>query len=227
MEDAKWAKYAAIGGPWFVVLSLVGGFLAGSPVMPDDSADKVTKFFVDNDSAIKFGVFLGALGVIGIIWWFGSLWRRMVAAENGRPRISIVALAGLIFGGVFASMNGVLISTVAIRIKEDGASAAPFFNTMSFVCIGMAGVGITVFLAAVTSLSYRTKMFAAWMNYLGWLAALCGLISTYMVATDSGGVAIFGLISFFAFCVWILAVSWVLWSEPATAGATAVTMATA
>src|SRR5262249_15327060 len=155
-----------------------------------------------------------------------SLWRRMVAAEGGRPRISIVALAGMVFGGVFASMSGVLTATVAIRVK-DSAGSAQFFNTMSFVCIGLAGVGVTGFVAAVTSLSYRTKLFRAWMNYLGWLGALAGIISTYMVATDAGGVAVFGFIGFFVFCLWILAVSWNLWSEPATAAAGAVTMATA
>ena len=76
MDDSKWEKYAALGGVAFVVLNVVGTAFTGAP--PDPSKpEKVTKWFSDHTGAIEVSQFLGVLSVIAILWWFGSLWRRM------------------------------------------------------------------------------------------------------------------------------------------------------
>ncbi len=214
MQDAKWAKYAVLGGPWFVVLTIVGGLIAGVPPAMDASPEKTTKFFTDHSGAIGAGAFMTGLGVIGIVWWFGSLWRRMVEAEMGRPRISVVALVGLAVAGTLVAVSTVVTATVALRI-DDVQGGARFFNTMVYVLVAMAGFGQVIFLAAVTSLSYRTKMFPAWTNYLGWLSALAALVGAINVASDSSAFVAIGGIGFLLWALWILAISWNMWSAPA------------
>ena len=216
MDDAKWAKYAAIGGPGFVVLTLVGAFLPGSLPAMDSSADKVANYFLDHGDAIKAGSLLMGLGSVAFVWWFGSLWRRMVVAEGGRARVSVIALLGLGLAATLNLLAAVISATLAQRIDEIEGGAR-FFYTMTFVLAGMAGFGVVIFLAAVTSLSYRSKLFPAWMNYLGWLSALALLVSTLSIVTDASGYVVFGFIGFFLFCAWVLLVSWDLWKSPATA----------
>ena len=183
MDESRWAKYAALGGIWFVVLNVIGAFLPGTPPKTTDSALKIAKYFHDHQRGIKVGTMLIGLGLIGLFWWFGSLWRLMVDAEGGRARMSVVALIGLGVAGGLALMSGVVSSTVALQ------------------------------LAAVTSLSYRTKLFAPWVNVIGWFAALFFLISTVGVVTDRNWIGVLGLVSFLVWCLWIVVVSVNLWQR--------------
>ena len=88
MDDKTWERYGALGGIWFVVFAVVGSFLAGAPPSRDDAAE-IAEWFVDNDGAIQTGAFLSGIGVIGLVWWFGTLWRAMRPpsgmAYEGRP----------------------------------------------------------------------------------------------------------------------------------------------
>ena len=82
MDDRTWERYGASGGVWFVVMVVIGGILAGSPPGRSDSPADIAKYDTDNDSGLQIGAFLGALGVIGLVWWFGTLWRSMADAEE-------------------------------------------------------------------------------------------------------------------------------------------------
>lgn len=42
---------------------------------------KVLEWFVDKESGIKTSAFLGALSVIFMFWFLGTLWRHMSKAE--------------------------------------------------------------------------------------------------------------------------------------------------
>jgi len=219
MDEARWARYAALGGFWFVVLNVIGAFLPGAPPKTTDSALKIAKYFHDHARGIKVGTLFIGLGLIGLFWWFGSLWRLMVDAENGRARMSVVALVGLGVAGALALMSGVVSSTVALQLASLGTSVK-FFYIMSLVLLSAAGFGIVTHIAAVTALSYRTKMFASWVNVIGWIAALLFLISTVGVMTDRNWIGVLGLVSFLVWCVWIVVVSINLWQRVPTTAST-------
>ena len=53
MREAKWAKYAAFGGPVFVVLSLLWALRPGTSPSSYAKADKVAKYFSDHRGAVK------------------------------------------------------------------------------------------------------------------------------------------------------------------------------
>jgi hypothetical protein len=216
MNDAKWAKYAALGGPAFVVLALLGGFLPGNPVAMNATSEKIQKYFTDHDKAIEVGAVLGGFAIIGFVWWFGSLFRRMAKAEDGRVRVSVVALLGLAITIPLFLMSNVIFASVALRFDEV-QGAARFFYAMGLMAGAISNFGFVVFLIAVTSLNYRTKMFPAWTNYAGSLGALGMLLGTLNLVTDAPAWFVIGLIGFLSAAIWILALSWDLWKSPAAA----------
>jgi hypothetical protein len=91
---------------------------------------------------------------------------------------------------------------------------------MQLVFFSAAGFGIVIHIAAITSLSWRTKLFASWINIIGWIAALFFLIGTLGIATDATWLGPLGLIGFLAWCVWILGVSVSLWRQTPVTPAT-------
>lgn len=210
MEDERWERYAAVGGVVFVVLNVIGALLPGTPPAADDSAVKITKYFQDHTGAIEAAqIFLG-VGVIGLLWWFGSLWRMMVRAEDGRPRMAVVALLGLAAAAGLVLLSGALTSTTALRIDEVGGGSR-FYYLLSGVIISTAGFGIVAFLGAVCALNYRTKFMPQWITYLGWLVAAGFLAASLGSASDSVAFFVLGFSSFLVWCVWIIGISVVMW----------------
>lgn len=212
MNDSKWERYAALGGIWFVVLSVISAFLPGAPPSTDDSIEKIAEYYSDHAGGIQAAQLLTGLALIGLLWWFGSLWRLMVEAEDGRPRMAVVALGGLAVGGAMALASGAVSSTVALQHVEVGGSAK-FFYILSVVLIASAGFGIVAHIAAVTSLSYRTNLFAPWINIIGWIAALLFLVGTIGSASDAAAFGFTGLFGFLVWCVWIVVVSLDMWNR--------------
>jgi hypothetical protein len=72
-----------------------------------------------------------------------------------------------------------------------------------------------VHIAAVTSLSYRTKLFAPWINIIGWIAALLFLIGTIGSASDAAAFGFIGLFAFLVWSLWIVLVSLNMWKRTA------------
>jgi hypothetical protein len=215
VEDAKWERYAALGGFLFVILNVIGGFLPGSPPSISDSSQKIAAYFHDHAGAIKISQMLAGIGTIGLLWWLGSLWRMMCRAENERPRLAIVAAVSLGMGGALAMMSSVFVAETAIYIDTVDTGAKSLF-TLSTVTISGAGFFIVAFLSAVCALNYRTKMMPMWSSYLGWLAAAGFLVSSGGVASGRNLFGVIGFVSFLVWCVWILAVSSFMWRGPST-----------
>ncbi len=94
---------------------------------------------------------------------------------------------------------------------------------LSFVLLSMGGFMLVAHIAAVTALSYRTKMLSPVINIVGWIAALLFLVSTLAVASTSSVFAVCGLIGFLVWSLWIVLISIDMWRRAAAPAAAAVT----
>jgi hypothetical protein len=220
MDDAKWARWAALGGVLFVVLNVVGAAITGEPPAPNDSVAKITEYLDDKGTALQVAQALGGVGSVGLLWWFGSLWRRMSHAENGRHRLSVVSLGGLVLSAALFLASGAVSTAASMRVEDLGDNAATFW-VLTGVLLAGAGFGLTLHLGATSMLALRTQLFPRWIAYLGLAAAIGFLVAGVTGSTtDASGPMIIGLFSFLAWSVWILAVSATMWRTPATASAT-------
>lgn len=211
MDDKKWEKLASLGGVIFVVLNLVGSISQGSPPSADDSNEEVLKWFVDNDSGVKLATLLGGLSVIALVWWFGSLWRRMAKAENGNHRLSVVALAGLAGSGALYLASTAVTATVAIQVDEVGADPAKFFYVLSTVLLSMAGAFVAIHLVGVNAIGLRSGFLPKWVGFWGMLSSTLFTFSVLGATTDSDAAAFLGFVAFITWAIWILAVSIHMW----------------
>jgi hypothetical protein len=208
-EGAGWARPAAVAGLAFVVFDVVGTLLPGSPPASDASAAKVAAFFAGHSGAIKAQLLLGGIGIAALFWWMGALWRILSRAEGEHPRLTVVAVVALATGVALALLNGAINATVAIRVVN--ADTTHLFYSFSLVVIAAAGFGIGTSLIATSAVTYRARITAPWISFLGWFAGIAFLVSTLGAVTDSNVVNLIGLAAFFVWCVWIIAISAVMW----------------
>ncbi|HUV11575.1 MAG TPA: hypothetical protein VMX12_11400 [Acidimicrobiia bacterium] len=82
MDDKKFEKWGLLAGIEFVVLILVGGLIGGTPPKVTDSTAEITKYFTDHPDALKVANFLGGLSILAFLWFLGSLFQRLRAAEG-------------------------------------------------------------------------------------------------------------------------------------------------
>ena len=164
MNDSKWARYAAIGGVAFVVLNIVGATLSGSPPSGNDSATKIAKYYVDKGDGLKAALWLGGLASVGLVWWFGSLWRRMSRAEGGAHRLSVVSLIGLGLGGALFLASAAVNAAIALRASDVGEGARVFY-TLSLVLLAGSGFGLAIHLLATNALALRSMMLPTWPGW--------------------------------------------------------------
>lgn len=211
MNDKKWAKLATLGGVVFVILNIVGAILMGALPMKDDTNEEVLEWFADKESGIRTAGFLGALSVIFLIWWFGTLWRRMAQAETNQNRLCVISLFGLVGSGALFGVQSVIMSTVALRVDEIGPEAARFYYTLGSSTIGFAGAFVVAHLTATNVLALRSGFLPKWNAWLGLLPAALFLVSTSATMTDEDLPMITGGIGFIAWSIWILATSFHLY----------------
>ena len=204
-DEEKWAKYGALGGIWFLVLASIGSFLGASPPSRSDSASEFAAWYVDNASTIQVGGFLLAVGVIGLVWWFGSVWEAMRRAEDS-TRLAAIALIGFILSMAMALGGFTVHVGAAAAIGEIGEGVV-VFGHISGIFHAFSSIGAIIMTTAIIVLAFRTGFLPKWIAQVGLVVVLASLISSAGVASDADFFATFGAISFISWAVWIVFIS--------------------
>ena len=211
MDDKTWEKRAVLGGVIFVILNVVGTILQGAPPMKDDTNAEVLDWFTDKESGIRTAAFLGAISLIAISFWFGSLFRRMAKADKNNHRLSIVSLVGFVASGAMFAGATAVFSTVALRVDEVDEVGARFFYVLATVLLSFAGPFIATHLAATNLLALRENFLPKWNAMFGFLPALAFLVASIGTMSDEDFPMFAGLIGFVTWMIWILATSFHMW----------------
>jgi Domain of unknown function (DUF4386) len=220
MDDSgKWERYAALGGILFVVLLFAGMAVSGSSPKTSDSAAKILKYFHDNKDGIKVGAFLSLLASVPILCWGGSLWARLRRAEGGAPRLALVAVLGLVLGGAANLASQAVSATVALELKDVGATEAKFFFVLSQTLRSATTFGNAVLVLATSVVVLRTRVFPTWLAWVGVLDGIAFLVGGYSVATTSDGINTVGFAAFIVWAIWLIATSVIMFraKEPVPA----------
>ena len=209
MDDKKWERWGLHGGLIGVALLVATVLEVGAPPDSDATAPEIADWYADKNDNIQIGVVLVALAVIGIVWWFGSLFRYLRRAEGGEPRLSVIAAFGVLLSGAMAMIAFAINSAVAMRIADVGTDAGIFFAIQNGL-LGMSAVGDAILIAAVSAIALRTKFLPDWLAYAGAAVAVLQLVGALAIATQNTAISFVGFIAFLLWLAWIAAVSLVL-----------------
>ena len=210
VDDTKWERYGALGGVLFVVLVVASIIATGGNVMASDSPSKILKYFNDHPDGIKVSAFLSVLAAVPIIWWAGSLWARLHRAGDRHNRLAVIAVLGLLIGGVGNLTQNAVTAGVALERHNVGATTAKFFYVLS-TAFGAGGlVGIAVLVLATSAATFRYGAFPRWIGWLGVVDGIVFLVGAASIATTSDAISTFGFVAFVLWAIWTLATSIVM-----------------
>jgi hypothetical protein len=221
MDDNRWERYGALGGIVFVILVVASIIVTGGNAMASDSASKIVKYFNDHQDGIKAGAFLSVLASVPIIVWAGSLWARLNRVGDVHNRLALIAVLGLLIGGVGNLTQNAVNAGVALQLHSISASGVKFFFVLSQT-FGAGGlVGLAVLVLAVSVAAFRLGAFPRWIGWLGVLDGIVFLVAAYSIATTSDAINALGFIAFILWAIWLIATSIVMYRADYETAATA------
>ena len=174
----RWERFAPLTGVVAMILFIIGVIVqesgAGRP--DDETPANFLRWFQEDSSNMIAGSILFAIGVVLLIWFFGSLRAALWSAEGGTARLTAIA-----YGSGLLAALGLLLSvapTAQGAFQEDDLSpdtaqslafvADSFFGATEFALVPM--------FVAVGLLTLRTRVLPVWLGWMSFLIALVLLI---------------------------------------------------
>jgi len=213
-NDAKWERYGLLAGVAFVALNVVGLVTAGAPPARDASAEKITKYFVDNASGIKLGAIVFGFALIFGLWWLGSLWRVIGTLEESGPRLALIAVIGFVMSGAIASMAQALFAAPALRIDSLSATGELVWS-IGYVAYSLVMATTAAHMLALAALVMWKKFLPVWMAWLALLSAAACAVATVGAGSESGVLLVLQMIGFLSWMLWVLISSVLLYMRKA------------
>lgn len=224
MSQDTWPKLGASAGIAAAVLLIIGFAFgpSGSPPGFNDSPAEVQSFIQDNRGEIQTVMAFSFATLILFIWFLGSIFYRLRAAEPA-ARLSAVALAGGIVLVTGAMVGTSAEAAAAYHVGTLDANTVQGLWDLSVFGFLFLAVGFTVLTAASAALAIRAKALPNWLCIYNVLAAVytfvVGLVGSFSeTGAFSPSDGVLGFIVFLVFIVWLLATGIVLFREPRASG---------
>jgi hypothetical protein len=210
MADVNWDRYGAAAGLIFVILLLVGGFIAGSPPSYEDSAREIRQYFVDNDTALKVGGYLAGLAIFPFFIFLGCVWSRVRGAGDEARRLATMLVGGAVVAVTLATVGTVITTATAIRIGEVNAPLARLLYELAGTATDATAFAVAVFVGATSLAALRARVFPAWVGWFGAVLTVAWLVAGIALSTDSDALTAFGVVVLLVWGVWVLTISYFL-----------------
>jgi hypothetical protein len=195
------ADYSPIAGVLAVVLWIISVPIL-DPVTNKETGVEILAQYKEHDGRIFLGSVLWLIGTALFFWWLGTLRAHLRAAESPGDRLTALAYGG----GVATAVCLMLVvgpdMAGAINNDDLDASAASALTSVGDVFFIGAEYLLPVMLVATALLALRTLVLPRWLAWVTLFVALVLLIAPI------GWAALI-----FAFPLWILVVSFLLWRK--------------
>jgi hypothetical protein len=200
-------RLAPLDGIFAVVFWVAGVIVLQGPAHQppiDSSPARALAFFKEHQGAILLGTFLVLVGSLFFLWFLGLVRIRLVEAEGGNHRLSSIAFAGGVASAVSLLLMPAVHAAGAFNNDRLSADAAQVYLGINFTFLYAAEFSAAVFLLATGLVSVSHGAFPPWLGWASLVLALWLLIPPIGWA---------GLL--YAFPVWLVAVSVLLWRSSA------------
>ena len=200
-RSVTWERYDPFTGVLAVALWVIGIIVLETAVEMKDPATLLDSYR-NEEGSILLGGFLWVLGTFLFFWFLGSLRAHLAAAEGGVQRLTALAFGG----GVAAAVFGFALPgpDMAAAIADDAdlsSAAAEAIRVVADTFFLGAEMSAAVLLAAIGVHALRTGSLPRWLAWVSLVIALA------LIILPIGWAALL-----FAFPLWVLVVSYLLWS---------------
>jgi hypothetical protein len=210
VDEAKFARGGLLAGAGFAVLAVVGGLIGGSPPKLSDERG-ITKYFADHQDALKIGSYLTGIAAVLFLWFLGSLYSRLRAAEGGTGRLSRVAVTGAVVALALVLAGSAINAFHALHPDIDPIGG----YKLASVFLGYASFAFAVFTSATAVALWSTNTLPKWLAYAGEAVAVLWLVGGAAVSTERDLVFVIGFVAFIAWVIWVALVSVMLYRKEA------------
>jgi hypothetical protein len=204
-------RVTPLAGVLSVVLFVIGVFVLESGDTPGDDATgaEIAAYFADTLDRLAIGALLWGVGIIALIWFLDGLRTHILPASDQLARLTYgfgFAAALFILASVMPDVAGALASDNLDRKLDPGAAEA--FDSMGDAFFIAAEIMLAGFFSAVGLAAVRGRSLPMW---LGWISLALAVVA--LILPIGWAVVIF------AFPLWILVVSALMWMrrEPSSA----------
>lgn len=178
MSESKLERLAPLTGLVFVALLVAGTLVIDNyDFLPP--GDELKSFYETNSVSARTGYYLILLSTVFLLWFVGSLRSILRPAEGGTGRLSAVAFGGGVAAGAGMVVGNAAGLAAAVRGGADGGisvEAATALYDFTAVLMGNAvPMGYAVLLGATAVVSFRSGVFAGWLNWVTAVVAI-GLV---------------------------------------------------
>jgi hypothetical protein len=171
-----------------------------------EKGTELLAYYQTHEGRIVTGAIIWAIGTALFFWFLGSLRSRLLAAEGGDGRVTTIAFAGGVATTICLMLQIGPDAARAFSNDDIDASAAKAIHSIGDVFFIGAEYLLPVLLTATALVALRTRVFPAWFAWISVLVALVLLI---------GPIGWAALV--FAFPIWVLITTWLLWRPVTTA----------
>jgi hypothetical protein len=206
MDEVKFARWGLLAGLGAAVLLVVSGLIAGEPPKLSDADPKILEFLTDKQDSLKIASYLGGLAGLLLLWFLGSLYGKIRAAEGGNGRLARVAMMGGVATIAVAFAGNAMAANAALRPNPD-------FWRLSYQFYAYTGFAAAVFTAAVAVLIWNTGLLPKWLGYAGEVVAVAWLVGAAGVSTENDTIGLIGFLVFLAWSIWVAVLSVLLYRK--------------
>jgi hypothetical protein len=194
-----WDRYSPLSGV-LAVIGWVVGIILLDVVETEEEGAALLAVYNENEGRILAGGILFLIGTALFVWFLGSLRSRLLAAEGGDGRLTAIAYGGGIATAVcLALMPGPDMAGVFSNDEIDESAALALGSVGDAFFLG-AEYLLPVLLVASALVALR---YGALPKWLAWIQVLVAIV---LLSGVIGWVALI-----FAFPVWVLITSYLLW----------------
>jgi hypothetical protein len=224
MSERTLRRSAAVAGIAFAVLLVVSIVLSIPAPMADKTTAKIVKWYADNREVVFTSGAFGVLSTLAFLWFLGYLYHVLSLLAGPARGLSSIVLASGIYTVTVATVTTLPSAALAITAARPGIAPSEgvvhLLADLTSLSIGLIGVGLAVFLAALgllLAVGALRPRWATWVAYVGAVLSLVGGVSAFFVSKSGKGnpLGIGGLLGTVLFLIVVVAVSLDLLQAPA------------
>ena len=178
MSEVGWRRAGAGAGAVGAVLYAVSAFVAGSPLKPDDSIDKVIAHLVDKRTAFLFGSLLALIAAAFLLWFLGYLRAFLAGTEGEHAPLATVTVASWTALLVIVIAGSAPLTALVWRGADqaDTKTVQLAFDINNLSLYALSATAVILSVLAPSIVIWRWRALPRWLLFLGAIEIIANIV---------------------------------------------------